>query len=198
LFGASLVGCSAGGSSGVNLANRTTREVHSQSFGTGVADVRDSGETDVVVSARTESNTPGTPSVTQVLHLRVLWQQGFVVKAADRDASQNAAVHWYVYPDGAAASGARPQLAEYSGTAHVDLDSSGDKVRVKIRQADLRPIMVTSQMSDPIGPSTFTGTLVAERDRAATATVIGELNATTAAARANTGRIVEAQLPFRE
>jgi hypothetical protein len=190
-----VTGCSSSKTnSGIRMTSRTSGEVLGQSFRTGVADVRPSGETDIVMTTKNESHTAGVPSVTQVLHVRVLWQQGYVVKAADRESSQNATFHLYVYPTDQP-TGVRQQIAEYSGTGMVELETSGDQVTAKIVSADLAPIAITNRMADPIGPCTLGGSLMAMRDAQSAQILVGDLAATSAAARTGPKRISEAQLP---
>lgn len=188
-----LGGCSSSGP-GIRLVSQGTGDAHSQSFRPGVASVRDAGETDIVVNCQDASHTPGVPSVTQVLHMRVLWQQGFTIKAGDRDASQNASLHLYVYPT-EQTPGTPPQVTEYSGTGLVMLDTSGSQVQAKIIQAHLTPVTVTKQMADPLGTCALTGKITARIDHAATAAMIGDLAATAAAAKVTPAGITEARLP---
>lgn len=130
--------------------------------------------------------------VKHVLHVRVLWQQGHTIKAQDRDASQNAAIHWYVTPvgltDGTPASG----LIEYHGTGLVRVERSGDQIVLTIENARVLPTTVSgSGMVDRLGTTTLKGTIVARQSREETTVALGEVRAVLAAARA---RAAEANL----
>ncbi len=187
------VGCSSGGSSGVTLTG--ARQTFAQSFPVGVADVQDDGNADVVVSTQTASNDPSCPAVRQVVHVRTQWQQAFRLKRENAEVSRNAVIRWYVTPAGRPDAAGRPQVVEYAGNGLVELNRSGDEVRVTVRDAKLEPVTVTGKMADPIGPATLSGTFVARRDRGEVVAQIGELRATVAAARsAPTG--AEAKLPM--
>jgi hypothetical protein len=194
------VGCSSSASSpGLTLSSQRTGACYSQAFEVGVADVRDSGETDVVVTCRTEpaggagdnAGAAAAPAVTQVLHVRMLWQQGYRVKAAMREVSQNAAFHWYVYPAGranaAGSAAGGPQVVEYTGTGLVEMTRDGDQVTLRVAEAKLTPTTVTPGMADPVGPATLDGTLVARTDRRQTAALLDGVRATVAAARPTDG-----------
>jgi hypothetical protein len=194
LLALSLVGCSSTPQSALKLTSQDTKALRSQAFSTGVADVREAGDTDLVLSCRTESTSPDAPAVQQLLHLHVLWQQGYRLKASMREISQNASFHWYVYPAGNGAG----QMVEYTGTGHVEMDRDGDRVTVRVIEAKLAPTTVTGRMNDPLGRTTLTGTLVGRMDRAETAVMLSDLRATVAAARRPRGTAVsaEAKLPL--
>jgi hypothetical protein len=220
LAAGSLVGCasSSASSPGVTLACQSSGAAYQQPFPVGVADVRDGGETDVVVTCRTEpsaeagssakaASAGGTaaaaaPAVTQVLHVRMLWQQGYRVKAAMREVSQNATFHWYVYPAGRsdAAGDGTPQVVEYTGTGLVEMSRDGGQVTLRVAEAKMTPTTVSPGMADPVGPATLSGTLVARTDRRETLALLDDLRATGAAARTAAGAGLpvgaEAKLPL--
>src|SRR3954447_23290517 len=71
IFALSLVGCSSTPQSALKLISQDSMALNSQAFTPGVADVREAGDTDVVMSCRTESTSPDAPAVQQVLHVHV-------------------------------------------------------------------------------------------------------------------------------
>ena len=192
-----LAGCSAASTSpsDVRLVSSGSGAAFTQSFPVGVADVQDAGDTDLVLACRTEAASPGGPAVRQVLHVRVLWQQGHNIKAPMRAVSQNAALHWYVSPAGQPDAGGRPAMVEYHGTGLVAVSRDGDRISVRIDRATMAPTTVAGGMADPLGPTTLSGTVVAVRDARETAVALGDLRATVAAAR-TPARTAEAALPL--
>lgn len=185
-------GCSAGGPSAVRVSPTGNGQAFAQTFSPGIADVRDAGDTDLVAECVTPSADASAPAVRQVIHVRVLWQQGYKPKAWTNEVSQNAALHWYVYPVGSAG-----QAVEYTGVGTVSLDRDGDRVHATIVDARISPTSVGSRMADPIGASKLTGTIHATLDRRQTVAALTDLAATSAAARANrpTPAVEEARLP---
>lgn len=198
-----LAGCSAAPSAGLRLtpANPAAPAL-TAAFPAGVADVQDSGDTNLVFACVTGPAAPGGPAVRQVLNVRVMWRQGYNVKEQMRGVHQNAALHWYVSPvaDSADAAGGSAGLGvvEYTGTGLVDVDRDGDRLTVTIRSADVTPVAALGGMTDPVGPATLTGTLVARRDAGVTSVALGELRASVAAAKlpASPARTTEASLPL--
>lgn len=194
-----LVGCSTSSSpsqpSAIRLTTAGSAAAFTQSFPTGVADVHDAGDTDLVLTCRTEAASPGGQAVRQVLHVRVLWQQGHVIKEQMRAASPNAAFCWYVSPAGQSEAAGREAVVEYRGTGLVELTRDAGQISVQIRYATMTPITVAGGMTDPLGIMTLSGTVVARRDSGATAVALGDLRATVAAARP-AGRTAEAALPL--
>jgi hypothetical protein len=188
-----LVGCSSSGRSELQLSSQRDGGRFTQSFPVGVADVQDAGDTDVVVNCQTAAATPDAPPVRQVLHVRVLWQQGYRLKPSMHEVSTNAAFHWYVYPAGATDAAGRAQVVEYTGVGLVELTRDGDQVTVTVAGATITPTTVTDRMNDPLGPTTLAGTIVARKGRRETTAQLGDLRATVAATK-QPSRVVEAKL----
>ena len=182
-----VTGCSSQAQSNLHIVSAKSGDLYQQALPVGVADVQDAGDTDVVVTCQTNGATADCPPVKHVMHVRVLWKQGHTIKSQNRDASQNAAFHWYVTPVGHTDEArAGNGLIEYHGTGLVRIDRSGDQVLVTIENARLTPTTVAGgMMMDGLGATTLTGTIVARQSRQETAVALGEVRAVLAAARAN-------------
>jgi hypothetical protein len=192
-------GCSTPQSQ-IQLSSQKSGELFQQSLPMGIADVQDAGDTDIVVACDIPGTTSACPPVRQVMHVRVLWQAGHVVKAHNEQISQNAAFHWYITPAAVGDSTASPvqphnAVVEYHGTGLVKLDQSGDQVVMTIVQAKMTPSHVSGDMMiDRLGPTKLTGTIKARVDRNDTAIALADLRATLADAR--NGATAEAKLPM--
>ena len=194
-----LVGCSASPPprSDLQLTSIASGAPFTQAFPVGVADAQDAGDTDLVFACQTPAAAAGGQAVRQVLHVRVLWKQGHNIKSAMQAVSQNATFHWSVAPAGQPDAAARPAVVEYRGTGLVELTRDGDQVSVAIRSATLTPATVAGGMTDPLGPTTLSGTVVARLDARETAVALNDLRATVAAARpVPANRTAEANLPL--
>ena len=181
-----MTGCSSPAQSNLHIISARSGELYRHSLPVGVADVQDAGDTDVVVACQTNGATGDCPPVKHVMHIRVLWQQGHTIKSQNRDASQNAAFHWYVTPVAQTdESRAGHGLIEYHGAGLVRIDRSGDQVLVTIENARLTPTTVAGgMMADRLGTTTLKGTIVARQNRQETAVALGEVRAVLAAAHA--------------
>jgi len=185
---ASLVGCSGSRSSDLSITRKQTGEVFLNTLPTGIAEVHETGVVDLVTQCRTSAATPDCPPVHQTLHVRLLWKQGHTIKDHNRQVSENAALHWYVTPAGRSDGATAPAMVEYHGTGLVRIDRDDQTVTLHIEQSDLRPARVVGAISDPLGATTITGTLVARIDPRQTTAALEELRATVAAARSGGDR----------
>lgn len=179
----SLVGCSSGGQSSLDLVSQKSGERFHHAPPVGVADVNDAGETDVVITSQCQGQTPDCPPVKHVMHVRVLWKQGHAIKSQNVLASTNAVIQWYVMPAGSD-SGRESGLIEYRGAGLVQVDRDGDDVTIKIDRATLNAASVSgARMADRLGTVNLSGTFHARQNRQETAVALGEVRGMLAAAR---------------
>jgi hypothetical protein len=133
------------------------------------------GDTEVVMLDRAAEGalqdvSDGVP-VRQVIHIRVLWNARSDM-ASEHMSASNAAVHWYVMGNTTASAG---DVLEYAGTAFIVVDQQSNGTELQIRNASMRPVACRGGLCDPIGSTTFQGTIRAtgnpQRFRQALATV---------------------------
>ena len=117
------------------------------------------GDTDVVMLDRAaEGALQGMSNdipVRQVMHIRVLWNAQSDM-ASEHMSASNAAVHWYVMGNTAASAG---DVLEYAGTAFIVVDQHTNHTELQIRNASMRPVACRGGLCDPIGTTTFQGTI---------------------------------------
>jgi hypothetical protein len=102
------------------------------------------------------------PPLQQAMHIHVFWRP--VTGAMVKESSvTNAIVHWYVF-NGEASGGS--DMVHYQGAAFVKLYPKGEGAEVTIGDGSLAPQQVRGAMTDPMGPSRITGTILAVRNDA--------------------------------
>jgi hypothetical protein len=159
----------------------------SQTFSHAYAALNDNGDYDVVLVHDANADAiadaggpiqPGTPMPRQVVHIRVFWLAESGTKF-DHPTAANAAMRWFVFGDRAVGSTSAPENAfdvlEYSGSALVLVHDDGRTASVVVRGASLKPVARRGQMSDPLGPSSVTGSISARVDRGAVDELLREL-----------------------
>lgn len=100
----------------------------------------------------------------QSMVIRVLWRPMKGTRT-DIPSATNALVDWYVWPGG---GDPRAQVVHYRGAGFVRVRPSGDRVKVDVRGATLRPQRVLGGMSDPLGEHVVSGAFTAVRADART------------------------------
>lgn len=106
---------------------------------------------------KTKANKPLQPvplaPLRQVMHVSMNWKA--LKGVEDNPAAINAAITWYILgPDGST------DRLVYEGTGFVLLSGSGDKRKLSIRNATLRPTAAQGDLQDPIGPAALTARAV--------------------------------------
>jgi hypothetical protein len=100
------------------------------------------------------------PPLQQAMYIHVFWRpaSGAMVKESS---VTNAIVHWYVF-NGEASGGT--DMVHYQGAAFVKLYPNGGTAEVMIGDGHIAPRQVRGEMTDPVGPSRITGTIIAVRN----------------------------------
>jgi len=100
------------------------------------------------------------PPLRQVVYLHILWRPLSGAKS-DNPSAANATIDWYVTPAGAQRG---EDLLHYQGAAFVMVYGSGKNLTLELRNANLTPVEIRCQMSDPIGTATLRGSITARND----------------------------------
>jgi hypothetical protein len=165
-------GC-AGHAGGITLTSMRTHEKFDQGFSDAYLSHNANGDLDVVLidsaTAEALAGHQSSAPVRQILHLRVLWQPERDLKVTD-SAACNASVHWYVM------RGNPKGTLEYTGTAFVSTSSFSDLVRVKVQNAQVRPMPCSAALHDPVGPSKLEGAVFAHEDARIVSQLLSEVN----------------------
>jgi len=171
-----LPGCAVIGNN-LTMTSDDHRRDFSQTFSHAFAALNDNGDYDVVLvhdanaDALADSSgpiQPGTPMPRHVVHIRVFWLAEHGTKF-DHPTAANAAMHWYLFGEHTVAGASVPDeinnILEYSGSALVLVHDDGHTATVSVQGATLRPVARRGEMTDPLGPSSVTGTVTAQVDR---------------------------------
>lgn len=160
---ASLCGGCSDKSAGLTLTSLRDHHKFADTFTNAYAARNDNGDLDVVLvdNATERSVAAGklVGPVRQIMHIRVLWSPPRDMKSDDPAAS-NASIHYYVIGSD------RSQMIEYTGTAFVYASKSmwGDRQKLRIDNARLKPAMARGDLRDPVGPARVEGTVYATRN----------------------------------
>jgi hypothetical protein len=111
------------------------------------------------------------PPLRQVVHLRILWRPRRIPQQREQLAA-NASIDWRLF--GVGLEGGEDHL-HYQGAGFVTIDESGDSARVLIRRALIKPVSSGGRLADPLGPSEFSGSVIAQRDRNRVDRIVGQL-----------------------
>jgi hypothetical protein len=138
---------------------------------------------DAVRLASATNETPGQPlaaapamPLRQVVHIRVLWRP-LVGTESDNPSATNATINWYVFGGG---SEQWTDLLHYGGVGFVTVSGSGDARRIDVRNATLKPLASQGGLSDPLGTTRLSGTLVARTDARRVRALLAETRETVA------------------
>jgi hypothetical protein len=181
LLAALLGGCSSTANNLV-LVSADHHRNYQQTFSHAYASLNPNGDYDVVLvhDANADSlaggdgplqSGPVTPR--QVVHIRVFWlaARGSIL---DHPVASNASIRWYLFGD-------RPDeaqnLLEYSGSGLVIASDDGKTAYVTIRGATLKATARRGGMTDPLGPSSLNGTIIADVNRSGVDGVLKEVQA---------------------
>jgi hypothetical protein len=176
-----MAGCAAS-HNGLTMTSVDHRRDYNQTFSRAYATLNENGDYDVVLvhDANVDRlpNSDGViePAVAtprQLVHIRVFWMAHRDV-TLDHPVNSNAAIRWYLFgdrPDEAA------NMLEYSGSALVLVSDDGKTATVTVRGALLKAVAKRGEMSDPLGPSSVNGTIVARVDRQGVEDVLDEVKA---------------------
>ena len=156
------VGCAAP-STNLTVTSLKNRHTYQQRFSQAYAGRSEQGDFDVVL-AKGAPNGGTRADVRQVMHVRVLWKPMKGAKL-DHPTATNATVDWYVFSGSEREPG--QGLVAYSGAAFVTVHKSGGLARLDVRNATLRPAVREGAMTDPLGPASLQGTIVARTGKAA-------------------------------
>jgi len=109
----------------------------------------------------------------QVVYIRMFWKP--VIFRPDHPAAANASLHWYVL-------GMNPGdgWIDYSGTALVTFDGSGDTRSIEVIAAWMTATTKHGQLTDPIGLGSIKGKIKAVVDSARVETMLQDVRAATA------------------
>ncbi|HWE02515.1 MAG TPA: hypothetical protein VG326_08895 [Tepidisphaeraceae bacterium] len=169
------IGCSSQTSLTVTSVDR--QQTFRQGFTQAYSSRNGNGDIDVVlIDQATEKGLSGRVSdspVSQVMHIRLLWSPTRDMKAV----TSNASVKWYVI-----GRSIPPGLLEYDGIAFVSSTDDNDATILKIRNSTLTLSAKHGAMIDWIGTSRVEGTIAARDNPRIVEKVLGQLNATVAAA----------------
>jgi hypothetical protein len=106
-----------------------------------------------------------------MVHIRVLYRPMRATRL-DHPSATNASIRWII-------TGDTPRdVMEYAGAGFVTVKPDGDTASLTLRNASLRPVKSNGNMTDPLGPLTLTGTIVARRDKARVADLLAQVKAT--------------------
>lgn len=163
------------------------KQSYQQGFSKAYASRDSRGDLNVVLSADVSPAAKGgdaqAAALRQIMHIRVLWEPGHGMKT-DQPTSTNASIRWYVFTG----SGNTAEMIEYAGTGLAEVDPDGDLTTVEIRNATLNPINARG-LNDPIGSSTFQGTVVARTNGQRVSELLAEVKTTLAAVSAAPGPV---------
>jgi hypothetical protein len=164
-----LSGCALTGNN-LTMTSDDHRRDFSQSFSHAYSSLDDNGDYDVVLVHDANADRladaggpmqPGHMTPRQVVHIRVFWVPEHGTKL-DHPVAANAMMKWYLFGDRLDETS---DVLEYSGSALVLVNDDGRNATVTVRGAFLKPVARRGQMSDPLGPSSVTGTITAQVDR---------------------------------
>ena len=163
-------GCSTAQNT-LTLSSVDHRKDYTQTFDQAYAAINDNGDYDLVLLRDTNVDAalangdgtlqPQTVSPRELVHIRVYWKARSGVKP-DHPASTNASIRWYMVAD---RSGTPNDVLEYSGCGLVMLYDNGATSTFNVRGAFLQPTVCRGCMTDPIGPGSINGTIVATMDK---------------------------------
>jgi len=110
----------------------------------------------------------------QVVYIRMFWKP--MIFRADHPAAANASIHWYVL-------GTNPTdgWLDYSGTALVTFDGSGDARSIEVLTAWVSAVTKHGELVDPIGLGTIEGHIKALVDSSRVDTMLQDVRAATTA-----------------
>jgi hypothetical protein len=168
-------GCSSSGTRDLRVTAHQSGRAYTQRFAEGYLSRDGKGDTDVVLAVETE-HPAGRPGVLkQIMHIRVMWHTDRETKWEGAP-DTNASIRWYVFTDHAGA----PEMIEYAGTGTVTLSGDADHTIVSVQNAQLHPAFSHGELTDPIGPSKFEGTVAAVSNRQRVDELLSEVRTTLA------------------
>jgi len=95
----------------------------------------------------------------QVMHIHVYWHAMTGIKS--NPAAVNASIDWYVL-----GSGSGDDVVLYEGAGLVEVDATGDRREVDIKDGDVKPKIVRGNIQDPIGHANLSGYATAKMNDA--------------------------------
>jgi hypothetical protein len=174
-------GCSTPTAQVTFTRDQTHKSVYQSFPGAYISSNRD-GEYDIVLvndtlrAAREQrSKKPlqpmAQPPLQQAIHIHVFWSpvHGAMVKESS---ITNASVDWYVFSPEFAH---RTDMLHYQGAAFVQLRPNGDTAHITIGDGKIAPHQNRGELTDPVGPSRITGSIVAVRNDARVRDLMGRL-----------------------
>ncbi len=177
LFAAGLsAGCSSAMNHDLVVTAQPSGRAYLQHFAEGYFSKDDHGDTDIVLAVDTPHPAGRPGDLKQIMHIRMMWRNEHDTKWEGAPET-NASIRWYVFTNHAGA----PEMIEYAGTATVALSGYSDHATVSVQNAQLHPAFSHGELTDPIGPSKFEGTIAALPDRARVDSLLSEVRTTLAA-----------------
>lgn len=169
------LGCASGHD--LTLTSLERHQTFRQGFTQAYSSRNASGDTDIVlIDSAAEQGLSGQAAqspVSQVMHIRLLWSVSREMKAV----TSNSSLKWYVI-----CRSEPPAVLEYSGVAFVSSSNNDDGMKLKVTNGALSLASKHGNMVDWIGASSLEGNLTAREDHAMVEKILGQLNATVAAA----------------
>jgi len=179
-------GCSTRQTPRVTFRSTETGKAYSQHFGHAVYQRSDSGQVQIVMidqgldaprTPRGQALQPATaPPLKQVIAMRVLWRPTRAVQAEDLT-STNAAIDWYVVSEDSfdGNGGSSADLLHYQGTGLVRVNEKGDTATVEVTDATLELTARAGNLQDPLGRTSLSASIRADRDDALVASTLQDL-----------------------
>ena len=154
----------------LTMQSLTLRRDYTQNFSQAYSALSDNGDYLIVlvhdVGGEKVANTgqvlqPAPVSPRQIMIIRIYWIPDHGTKL-DHPVASNASVGWYVFGDRLDESA---ELLKYTGAGLVLVSENGGLASVTIRAASLRLATRRGGMTDPLGPCSLNGDIVAVVDR---------------------------------
>jgi len=191
-----LAGGCASSSNNLTMTGLDQKHDYKEVFSHAYSALNPNGDYDIVLihdaNSDARSNTTGELSSApmtprQVVHIRVFWLPERGAKL-DHPVATNAAIRWLVFGD---RHDEANDLLEYAGSGLVLVKESGTTATVEIRGASLKVSARRGEMTDPLGPSSVSGLVTTQIDRAGVDAAMREIDAARQGGTMNTARAGE-------
>jgi hypothetical protein len=167
---ANLACTGAVGPAALTLKSQSNGKAYEQQFANAYFSRADGGQYDAILiedgivntkgRATGPLNTSASAPLSQIMHVRVLWQPLRGSKP-DTPSATNAVIDWWVRSN---EPGSRGDRLHYRGAGFVVIYDRGEACRFDIRSAHLTLTEGAGRMTDPLGETSVLGTFDAARN----------------------------------